>query len=150
MQHDRKATIRDRAAALGLLLLAGCGPAGAPLTVGPAPGRVITGDQIERMGVTTAWEVLERAHVHLGVVEDRDGRPGHLSRRGRRSLSSPGEPLVIVNGIRTAGLGILRDIRGSDIAGILVIGGINATNRYGTGASGGAIVIELKVPTSTP
>lgn len=128
-----------------LLLAAGCAlatiPAGQP---DPAEGRVITAEQIERTGARNAWEALARAHVHLGFHEDRTGEPIDLSRRGARSFTFSGEPLVMVNGARTEGLQLLHRIPASDIASIRVLGGIDATRRFGTGAGGGALLVELK------
>lgn len=128
-----------------LLVMAGCGAAALPPTqAGPVGGRIITAEQIERTGARNAWDALVRAHVHLGFFEARTGQPERVSRRGTRSLTSGSEPLVIVNGARTEGLQLLHDIPAGDIASIRLIGGIDATRRYGTGAGGGAILIELR------
>jgi|GEM_PF-3102484 len=145
MRNDR---IVRMLRALGQCVMAfaliGCGVGVSPGEVPPKPGRVITADQIAGMGVTNAWQILERAHAHLGLVEGGHGPATGVTRRGRRSLTAASEPLVIVNGMRIAGTRILGDIRAHDIASIRVIGGIEATTRFGTGAGGGAILIELK------
>lgn len=139
-------TARSFAVPLGLLwLVPGCGgPTMQSGPSGPAEGRLITAEQIEGMGARNAWEVLARAHVPLSFSEGRGGEPAGLSRRGPRSLTSRSDPLVIVDGVRTEGLGLLRDLAASDIAGIRVMSGIDATRRFGTGAGGGAILIEMK------
>jgi hypothetical protein len=131
---------------LASLILAGaCSTAGLPRgEAGATDGRLITAEHIERTGARNAWEALQGAHVHLGFDESRDGQPVSLSRRGRRSLLLRSEPLVVLNGARTEGVQLLHQIPASDIASIRVIGGIEATRRFGTGASAGAILIELK------
>ncbi|HEV2129979.1 MAG TPA: TonB-dependent receptor plug domain-containing protein [Longimicrobiaceae bacterium] len=68
----------------------------------------------------------------------------HLSRCDARSFSLASEPLVIVDGTRTDGVGLLYGIPASDIASIGVLSGFGATHRYGTGAGGGGIAIETK------
>jgi hypothetical protein len=128
-----------------VILAAGCAAEVVPRPqAGPVEGRLITAEQIEHTGARNAWDALVRAHVHLGFYETRTGQPVRLSRRGTRSLRSSSEPLVIVNGTRTEGLRLLHDITAADIASIRLLGAIDATRRYGTGAGGGAILIELK------
>ncbi|MGI9183263.1 MAG: TonB-dependent receptor plug domain-containing protein [Longimicrobiaceae bacterium] len=110
----------------------------------PLEGRIITADEIKRMGAWNAWKVLRRANIPFDFHESRSRPPMHLSRRRARSFSLASEPLVIVDGTRTDGVGLLYDIPASDIASIRVLSGFGATHRYGTGAGGGGIVIETK------
>ncbi len=128
-----------------LLLAGGCSRAAvASRRAAPLEGRIITAEEIERTRARNAWEVLRRANVPFDFHESHSGEPVYLSRRGTQSLSFGSEPLVIVNGARTVGLRLLHDIPASDIASIRVLSGFGATHRYGTGAGGGAIVIETK------
>jgi outer membrane cobalamin receptor len=124
-------------------LSTGCGPAAvADMSVPVNPRGVITAEQIEGMTARTAWDVLEQGHVPLGF-RSWDGQGGRPSRRGP-GLAGSTEPLVIVNGLRTEGSRALHDILATDVATIRVISGNQATQLYGTGARGGAILIELK------
>jgi outer membrane cobalamin receptor len=124
-------------------ILCGCAAAhpGAP-DADPPRGRLITRAEIERTGARTAWDVLQRTSTHLGLAPDPTGGPGGFHRRGLgRTVGVDRQPVVVVDGVR-AHVSILFHLDASDIVTIRLLNGTDATTRYGTGASLGAIVIQ--------
>jgi hypothetical protein len=71
-------------------------------------------------------------------------RPDWLRRRGTASLRNPGssEVAVYLAGVRVGGPGYLRQIRAADVASLEYLNAADASNRYGLGHSGGAILIR--------
>jgi outer membrane cobalamin receptor len=130
----------------GLLpLVGGCVTGVAPSNPpGYAPGRMITASEIERTGAWNAWDALRRVHLPFAFLEDASGRPFHLSRRGQPVAGRSRGPLVVVDGARTEGLGMLHVIQAGDIATIRVIEGTRAVALFGPMARAGAILIETK------
>ena len=72
-------------------------------------------------------------------------RPQWLRTRGRTSLTgqSPDEPAVYVGGTRYGALRDLQRMEVAQVARISFIEPIEATTRFGTGHTGGAIMIDL-------
>ena len=126
------------------LFVSGCAlpPVGAPRTV-QAEGRIVTAEQIARSSARDAWDVLRLGHLHLHIAES-SGRPARVLQRGPVSFLSSEAPVIAVDGIRTAGFDMLRSIPAHHIAAIRVLSGPQATRLYGTGAGGGAILIETR------
>ena len=67
--------------------LAGCGPAThRTADAAAAPGTfLITAEQIQKSGATTAWQVLKQRAPMLALREDRNGRPEY----GQKCRQSP-------------------------------------------------------------
>jgi hypothetical protein len=119
-------------AALIPALLFGCASQGAG--TGSRDRSVLTSDELEAVSLTWAHETISRL------------RPEWLSTRGTRSLNRPNASDVVVymDGMRFGGPDSLRTIRTSDIGEIRYMTGPEATNRFGTGVSGGVIHILTK------
>ena len=95
---------------------------------------IITVDEIERVNVSNAMEIVERL------------RPEFLRGRGRVSVAQPDAqyPVVYVNGVRAGQLEALRSITASDVHEIRYISAADATTRYGTGHTGGVIEVRIR------
>ena len=135
----------------GLLLsltvaVAGCGPAAHQnAATAAAPGTfLITAEQIQKSGATTAWQVLKHHAPMLTLREDRNGRPQSMGRRGRSSFVLDEAPMVLVDGVRVPDFHALETIDAHSINSILIYDGVEGTTYYGTGAASGVIVITSK------
>ena len=83
------------------------------------------------MNVPDAWEVVRRT------------RPEFLRERaqsGRTRIYA----VVYMNGVRSGGPGILRNVRSGEIEQIRFVSAIDATTRYGTDHSGGVIEVSIR------
>ncbi len=130
-----------------VLAIVACGPA---IRAAPPRGtdgaRVITADEIARMRVATAWDVVERT----GFVNLRESPYGDsatmFTRRGKSSilLSSADVPVLLVNGIRQDDPRLLRQIAAENIAELYLVNGIQATVQQGTNSGAGLISIITK------
>ena len=110
-----------------------CAPA--TQTAGTAPSRsVLLGDEIQAASVGTAYQAVARL------------RPEWLRQRGRMSLRNPGAGAVIVylNGLREGGVTALDGISAETVLAMEFLSGSEATTRFGTGHSGGAILVRLR------
>jgi outer membrane cobalamin receptor len=128
-----------------LLLLAGCiHPR--PMRSSDAHGErtVLTEEQITRSGASNAWDVLKRLAPQFSFSEDRNGQPRGLERRGRSSILLSDAPLVFVDGTEMADFKSLIQIAASTLASIEILGGIDGTTYYGSGAVSGVILIHTK------
>ncbi len=113
-----------------LLTLALMGCAGVPSSGGSGGGpNQITREQLQETGLeyVSAWEIIERFH------------PQWLQRRGTYSF-----PRVVVNGLPYGGLDSLRNMLGSDIEEIHYLTAGDATTRFGTGYTSGAILVVTR------
>jgi len=126
--------------------LAGCGPAThRTADAAAAPGTfLITAEQIQKSGATTAWQVLKQRAPMLTLREDRNGRPQSMGRRGRSSFVLDEAPIVMVDGVRVPDFHALETIDARSINSIVIYDGVEGTTYYGTGAAGGVIVITSK------
>lgn len=118
---------------LALLPVTACASAGAG--GGTAGSRnIITAEEIAEISVTTAYEAIQRL------------RPTFLRARGVNSFANPdpGFPIVYVNGIRTGELEVLHQIQAQTVLDIEYLSASEATQRFGTGNSGGAIVVRTR------
>ena len=129
-----------------LVALASCGPAVNQNGNTPAaPGTfLITAEQIEKSGATTAWQVLKQRAPMLTLREDRNGRPQSMGRRGRSSFVLDEAPMVMVDGVRVPDFHALETIDAHSINSIVIYDGVEGTTYYGTGAASGVIVITSK------
>jgi hypothetical protein len=114
------------AAAIAACASGGSSPSGASATqnVGAPDGRrsgdVLTQSDIERAGVSTAFDAVQRLQ------------------------SSAQYAVVYLDGAQVGGPEALRRISATDVRSILYLRAADATTRYGTGHEGGAILVETK------
>ena len=115
-----------------LLLVCVAGACATAARSGGSSRDVLTPADAVDTGTTDLYELIQ--------VE----RPQWL--RDRRSVSADGtrQPLrVIVNGVRAAGLDVLRTIRIEQFVEARHLTGPDATTRWGTGFGGGAIEVTM-------
>ena len=119
-------------AAAALLTLGACSPKSA--RVAPQDRNLITADEIAKSNATNAYEAVERL------------RPAFLRTRGSQSLQNqePPTPMVYVDGMRYGTLQTLATVPTIGIVSIQYLNAIEATQRYGFGNEGGAIMIVTK------
>ena len=119
-------------AAAALLTLGACSTKSA--RVAPQDRNLITADEIAKSNATNAYEAVERL------------RPAFLRTRGSQSLQNqePPTPMVYVDGMRYGTLQTLATVPTIGIVSIQYLNAIEATQRYGFGNEGGAIMIVTK------
>ena len=119
-------------AAAALLTLGACG--GKPHHVTPQDRNFITADEIAKSNATNAYEAVERL------------RPAFLRTRGSQSLQNPEPPtpIVYIDGMRYGALQTLASVPAIGIVSIEYLNAIEATQRFGFGNEGGAIMIVTK------
>ena len=129
-----------------LVALASCGPAvNQNGNTHAAPGTfLITAEQIEKSGASTAWQMLKQHAPMLTMREDRNGRPQSMGRRGRSSFLLDEAPMVLLDGVRVPDFHALDAIDARSILTILIYDGVEGTTYYGTDAVSGVIVIKTK------
>lgn len=115
--------------ALGLLA---CGTA-----QGSGPTRssaVLTGDEIAEVAVNTAYEAVQMT------------RPQWLHRRSAPTTGSPQPvpPVVYLDGLRVGNVEELRRIRAVVVERMQFLSPSDATNRFGTNHTGGAILVTTR------
>src|SRR6266566_3960998 len=93
--------------------LAGCGPTVRHDATAHQPSGtfLISAEQIAKSGAQNAWQVLQRSAPMLVAQNDKDGRPGKLTRRGRSSLLLDDSLVVLLDGVR------IPDFRNLDTVG---------------------------------
>lgn len=97
----------------------------------PTDRMLVTREQVERMNVPDAFEVVRRT------------RPEFLRERMQSTRTSV-YAVVYVNGVRSGGPGILRNVRSAEIEQIHFVSAIDATTRYGTDHGGGVIEVTIR------
>lgn len=119
-----------------VLILLGCG-AGAGGTSDHGPVWTLGSNEL------TAAELAVRDY-ESAFDAVRALRPNWLRQRGRASLTRQAASQVVVylDGTRVGGPDYLRQLRASDVAVMEYLNAADATNRYGTGHVGGAIVVR--------
>ena len=119
-------------AAAALLTLGACG--GKRQHVTPQDRNLITADEIAKSNATNAYEAVERL------------RPAFLRTRGSQSLQNqvPPTPMIYIDGMRYGPLQTLSSVPAIGIVSIQYLTAIEATQRYGFGNEGGAIMITTK------
>lgn len=106
-------------------LVVSCGPGGGSSQTGGMRD-AITAEEIVAANVYNVYDAVTKL------------RPLFLQQRG----SSP--PVVYVDNVGYGGPATLRDIFTTNIQRIEYIGASDATTRFGTGHSGGAIMVSMK------
>ena len=119
-------------AAAALLTLGACGAR--PHHVTPQDRNLITADEIAKSNASNAYEAVERL------------RPAFLRTRGAQSLQNqePPTPMIYVDGMRYGPLQTLSSIPAIGIVSIQYLSAIEATQRFGFGNEGGAIMITTR------
>jgi len=155
-RHEREPFVTSRGEALlgirshrflaaSLLLSLSCAVHGTRNVPSDNGDRIlITADQIERSGSTTAWEVLRKLAPQLTYGERKDGQPSKLERRGQSSFILSDAPLVFLDGVRLPDFRTLQQLSASTIESIEVLNGIDGTTYYGSNAVSGVILIRTK------
>ncbi len=122
---------------LCLALAAGCSAGGAPGAASPAPRNpdVITAQELASVPYSNAYDAIQRL------------RPQMLQPRGGSATSSLTQEAtygvkVYLDGVPVGGLDDLKDIPLSGIKEIRYLNATDATQRFGTGNPGGAIMIR--------
>jgi hypothetical protein len=134
-------------AALGTLALGGCRPVpGARVTPASTAGREIriTEEEIVRMSVPTAWDVVRLRAPRFNYGRDSGGQPARVMIQSQRSIAADETPLLVVDGMRLADIGYLRQIPASQVRSIRILDSEAAEPLYGLAAAGGAIIVESK------
>jgi hypothetical protein len=129
------ASVSRQGLVLALVLLVapvGCATGGAG--AGASRSGPITVEEVRASAARNAYDLVQSL------------RPQWLRGRGATSLRStePTLPLVYVEGIREGSTESLRRIGTDVIAGIEFLSASDATNRYGTGHTGGVILVSLR------
>jgi hypothetical protein len=106
-------------------------------TGGTRPNRgsnILTAEEIGELVVQTAYEAVERS------------RPQWLVARGSGSIQNPvpQTPVVYVDGVRMGDVSELRRIWANVVQRMEFLSASDATNRYGTNHTGGAILVTTR------
>ncbi|MBA3891048.1 MAG: hypothetical protein H0X64_11005 [Gemmatimonadaceae bacterium] len=117
----------------GLVMAAACAGSGARGMPTRDPD-VITAVELATQAGVTARQAIERL------------RPRFLRVRGPSTINAPDADRIVVyvDNSRMGGVEVLNQIRADDITEIRYMSAPDATSRYGTGHSAGAIVIMRK------
>ena len=124
-----------------------CGPSNhlrPPLT--PDDSLVYTADDIAKMQVSSAWDVVEWSG-EMNMSEATDGSAATIrNREGHSSLllASADMPLLIIDGVRVDDPLLLQRIAAGDIKSLTITDGLHSAIREGTGSTGGVINIITK------
>ena len=134
--------------ALAAVALAACHPA--PRTAGTTPAAfghetLITEEDIARMSVRTAWDVVRMRAPRLFAGSDStSGRTSSVRIQEPHSVNADETPLLVVDGMQAADLSYLDLIPATEIHAIHILGSEAAEPIYGLRAAGGAIIVETK------
>jgi outer membrane cobalamin receptor len=139
----RSPFLRGSSLAAAILVSTACAhPQPSQQAPGPKAGagtRVVTEEQIQRSGATTAWEALQYT-IPFYRFDD----TGQAHHRGQSSILLPDRPRILLDGVDLMEFGVLMHIPASDISSIKVLEGTDATTFYGTNAGSGVILIATK------
>ncbi|MEX2285236.1 MAG: TonB-dependent receptor plug domain-containing protein [Gemmatimonadota bacterium] len=126
---------RECVSCLIAAVIAAVGSTSLPQTGTPREERgVIDRQAIERMNVSTAYDVLATRLNRL---------PSRALRGGATSFEPPQEPMVMIDGNHSE-VAALRTLPARDIQEIRILNAGEGTQRYGTGAANGVIVITTR------
>ncbi len=128
---------------LGLLVvLAACGG------IKPKPGNpsasrkyTVTSEEMAATGALTVWEWLRVGLRFTTITTDSGGRPARIETRGRSSLVMLDKMLVFLDRVPVADIRFLADLRITEVEGIQILSGLDATTYFGTNAGEGIISI---------
>ena len=139
----RSSFVRCSPLAAAIFLTAACAhPQSSQQAPAPAPNtdtRIVTQEEIQRSGATTAWQALEYTVPFYSF--DYTGRVRH---RGQSSILLSDQPRILLDGVDLTEFGVLMQIPATDLSSIKVLGGHEATTFYGTNAGSGVILIATK------
>lgn len=102
---------------------------------------VITADQIARSNARDAWEVIRFSGVPLRLFDAGSRGVSRIQRRGRSSILLDDGAIVIVDGARMSDPDGLKNVRAERIHLMEIMNASRATQVFGTGAVGGAVVV---------
>jgi TonB-dependent receptor-like protein len=127
--HMRRLAI----AAAALLAIGGC-KSSSQGKVAPRNRNLITADEIAKSNASNAYEAVERL------------RPSFLQTRGPQSIqnTTPPTPNVYVDGMRYGTVQSLQSLPALSIIKIEYMNALDATQRFGIGNDGGAILVTTK------
>ncbi len=119
-------------AVAALLTMGACGGRSSHAT--PVDRNRITAEEIANSNAANAYDAVERL------------RPAFLRTRGTQSLQNtdPPTPIVYIDGMRYGAVQTLASIPTLGIVSIEYLSAIDATQRFGIGNDGGAIMITTK------
>ena len=117
---------------LAVLVLLACGTTGGGTRRGSS--NVISREELSNLDISTAYDAVQRL------------RPHFLRGRGSASIRDPNPvlPVVYISGVKQGGPEALHRVRVSEVDEIRYINAADATTRYGTGHTGGAIEVVLR------
>jgi hypothetical protein len=112
--------------------LGGCAPS-ANGSRGSTSGPIVQA-QVEASTARNAYELVQQL------------RPTWLRARGTQSIQNPGStfPVVYVNGTREGSIEALRTVEIALVREVEFLSAPQATTRFGTGHSGGAILVHFR------
>jgi len=136
-------------AALAALATGSCRPvARTSGAVAPSAGRetVIGEDEIARMSVRTAWDVVRMRAPQMSFGLDQLGRPARVRIQEPRSVNADASPLLVVDRMQIPDIDYLEQIPAEEVHAIRILDAEAAEPIYGLSAAGGAVVVETKQP----
>lgn len=111
----------------------------------PRGGQFVGAARIAESNARTAWDALRLNVSGITFLESgRTGAPARMRRRGTSSLLLGDHPLLYIDDVRVADIGILRTMPAGDLESIRVLSGIDATTYYGTNAGDGVILLRTR------
>src|SRR5437016_13871041 len=132
-----------------VMVLAVCSRAARPAREGalspPDGRRIIDQEAIEQSGARTAWDALRRTVPFYAFRTNSRGRPTRVEHRGRSSIVSRDQPLILVDGVELKDFTALGDMPASDMLDIEVLTAVDATTYYGTNATNRVIRIRTNI-----
>jgi hypothetical protein len=125
--------MRNLVTIVALLALAACGPTKSGKAA-PQNRYLITADEIAKSNASNAYEAVERL------------RPAFFQTRGSQSIqnTAPPTPVVYVDGMRYGAVQSLMSLPTISIISIQYMNALDATQRFGIGNDGGAILVTTK------
>lgn len=139
----RSSFVRCSSLTAAIFLTAACAhPQPSQQAATPKPSastQIVTQEEIERSGATTAWQALEYTVPFYSF--DYTGRVRH---RGQSSILLADQPRILLDGVDLTEFGVLMQIPATDLHSIKVLAGHEATTYYGTNAGSGVILIATK------
>jgi hypothetical protein len=128
-------TMRTLRVVLALFLVIGTACATSGRTAAPRrDSELITIEELTATEAATMHQVIQRL------------RPNWLRSRGQVSIQSPaaGNPVVYIDDTRMGGVESLHSIIPSEVQEVRHLNAADATNRFGTGHAGGAIIVRRR------
>lgn len=102
---------------------------------------VITAEQIARSNARDAWEVIRFAGVPVSLHDAGSRGISRIQRRGQSSILLNDGAIVVVDGARMTDPDGLKNVRAERIHTMEIMNSSRATQVFGTGAVGGAVVV---------